>query len=192
MFNQRAAYDAYNMVQKVIDEVKGEGEVIEGNDWHYVMEGLEGDMLNKSIQLMSMSYEFDAEYARDLMLLLGEMTFIYRDGIRREVMHESILESMKSRIIFIAGGDIRVWVNVYENTRHFGGHEEGGWWYDWMELKEAHNVSFKEAEEKVKVLREEYGEGEGDISSVLGGYEFYFYIEGSRGESQSTERPHYE
>ena len=24
----------------------------------------------------------------------------------------------------------QVWLNVYEVTRHYGGSEEGGWWYD--------------------------------------------------------------
>lgn len=192
MINQSAAYNAYKMIQNVINEVKEDSEFVEGSDWSYVMEGLENEMSSKAIKLMNMSYEFEPEYARDLMTLLGEMTHIYRDGIRKEVRHESILESMKSRIVFISGGDIRVWVNVYTMTRHYGGPEEGGWYYDWLHLEEAHNVSFKEAQAKLESLKEEHGEGEGDISSVLDGHEVHIWIEGSRGESQTTERPYYE
>lgn len=190
MINQKAAYHAYQLVENA--EAQCEQSTEEVTDWYFAMEDLEGSMLSKTRELMSLSYTFEPEYARDMMILLGEMTYIIREAEQKEVHTDSVFRSLKERIIFLAGGDIRVWVNVYENTRHYGGPEEGGWWYDWMELKEGHNVSFKEADEKVESLKEEYGTGEGNISSVLGGYEIYVYIEGSRGESQDTVRPHYE
>jgi hypothetical protein len=83
------------------------------------------------------------------------------------------------------------WVNVYEVTRHYGGPEEGGWWFDWEQC--VHSEWFfsrKRANSYIQKMMLEYTD-QGDISSVLGGEEYYFYIERLKAESQSKERPHY-
>jgi hypothetical protein len=85
-------------------------------------------------------------------------------------------------------------VNVYEVTRHYGGPEEGGWWYDWAECLEVYPVRDEEQGEQVKEwLWENYKHKKyGDISSVLGGVDIRIYIEDEPKEYESTERPYYE
>lgn len=87
-----------------------------------------------------------------------------------------------------------VWVNVYEVTREYGGPEEGGWWYNWVECIDARYVPVEGyAETAKKKLEEEYGYVKrGNIYSVLGGAELYVMVEGSRASRQSLRRPHYE
>jgi hypothetical protein len=83
------------------------------------------------------------------------------------------------------------WVNVYVVTRHYGGPEEGGWWFDWNECVHSEwFISRKRARACIQKLRLEYID-EGDISSVLGGEEYWFSIERLKAESQDTELPHY-
>ncbi len=89
--------------------------------------------------------------------------------------------------------DNKVYVNVYEVTRHYGGAEEGGWYYDWYECLECVPCRENNAEKIKDELWEEYkGMKYGDISSVLGGVDIMIYIEEKRCESQTLERPYYE
>lgn len=61
-------------------------------------------------------------------------------------------------------------VSVYEVTRHFGGHEEGGWWYDKYECLETVPTKKENVETVTKHLEKEYSHMEhGDIGHVNGG-----------------------
>lgn len=188
MLNAKALYNIFKMVMKSVVELKKN----EGVNPCDVMQDLEEGFRDKAVELISTTHNYDPEYVKDSLLLIGEMSYIYLDGLERDVTYKSILSSMKERIIFLSGGDIRVWVNVYILTRRYGGAEEGGWYYDYMELEESHNVSYLEAQRKLDELKEKYGKGEGDISSVLGGYEVEIYVESERAESETKEVPQYE
>lgn len=86
-------------------------------------------------------------------------------------------------------------VGVYAITRHYGGGEEGGWWYNWAE----HVLSIPLIEpgsaeeiEQIKTFLSPRFEKEGDIYSVNGGVEYRFSPEINQGEDQSEHRPRYE
>lgn len=89
--------------------------------------------------------------------------------------------------------DLIVFVNSYKVTRHFGGQEEGGWWYNNYECIESIPVRNKYS----KLMEQESINNHknvkcGDIYSVLGGVELTILIEEKPCESQTTERPYYE
>lgn len=87
----------------------------------------------------------------------------------------------------------KVYVNVYEVTRRFGGQEEGGWWYNWYECLETVSCKAKYTDEIVEDLKKEYeGRKHGDIYSVLGGVDIQVLVESKRCESETTEAPMYE
>ena len=81
-------------------------------------------------------------------------------------------------------------VTVYKVTRHYGGPEEGGWWYNWYEpVFTEPFTSMTQRDEMQKRWRDQ---DTGDIYSVLGGAEYRVYAETELNESATTERPHYE
>lgn len=89
--------------------------------------------------------------------------------------------------------DLKVYVNVYRVTRHYGGPEEGGWWYNHFECVECVPVRNKNATTLRQDLEIEYADmKQGDIYSVLGGTEVDVRIERTRCESETRERPFYE
>ncbi len=90
-----------------------------------------------------------------------------------------------------------VYVNVYAVTRHFGGSEEGGWWYNAGEPLAS--VPFEEdaPPERVKAEKERLQElfshvAEGNIYSVLGGTELMIRVEDREARYWPEERPYYE
>ena len=85
-------------------------------------------------------------------------------------------------------------INVYSVSRHYGGAEEGGWWYNWYHTVKMIPVRNNKAltMRLVKLLKKYSRHAQGDIYSVLGGDEIIVRLEQFPGESQSTERPHYE
>jgi hypothetical protein len=89
--------------------------------------------------------------------------------------------------------DVLGFVNVYSVTRHYGGPEEGGWYYNWYTCLESFPCRYKNQHEVVEYLESEHGMKRfGNIYSVLGGKEIYITWEESPKESESTERPYYE
>lgn len=86
-----------------------------------------------------------------------------------------------------------VYVNVYRVTRHYGGAEEGGWWYNWFDCIETYPVRLKNAEVIKEKLENDYSYiKEGDIYSALGGTDMVVYIEENPKHSETKERPYYE
>ena len=85
-------------------------------------------------------------------------------------------------------------VSVYCVTRHYGGPEEGGWWYNRYDLETSLPIAWKgpSADECELFLRRVYGDGEGNIYSVSGGHQYEYVREYERGQHQTKGRPHYE
>lgn len=104
-----------------------------------------------------------------------------------EETYNLILEYFKKRV----GGEVTVFLNVYRLDRRYGGPEEGGWYYDHLSCVHTKEVSFSEIQKEKDALTKEYGTGEGNISSVLGGYEIHIYAEDEPSKSETKERPYY-
>lgn len=106
------------------------------------------------------------------------------------------------------------YVTAYAVTRHCGGPEEGGWWYDWNHfvgfmVVEAPESAFKGWNARsgnlyapqrntpidaaiAKIRRRFKDVEEGDISSVLGGTGLSIYVEDKLKEFETRRRPRYE
>lgn len=93
-----------------------------------------------------------------------------------------------------SSGRVGSFVNVYEVTRHYGGPEEGGWWYDWYELIHSYpTTSAKQTHNRcLKAARRFLDNAYGDTSSVLGGTQVWIRAEATIGKSATTHAPHYE
>ncbi len=91
-------------------------------------------------------------------------------------------------------GDFCV-ISLYYTTRHYGGPEEGGWWYNWDSLEASIPTYFSvdSVENIAKMLLDKHSsEIGGDIYSVLGGVDGWIRIERISGSAESKERPRYE
>lgn len=89
------------------------------------------------------------------------------------------------------------YVVCYGITRHYGGPEEGGWYYDWLRIVEVRKCwSAKDGVRVVHELREEYANPNRnwDRFSVLGGEDYYVrpYANPDCFPEEDRERPHYE
>lgn len=88
------------------------------------------------------------------------------------------------------------YVNAYDVDRAFGGHEEGGWWYDTQEPISSVKVrNVDQAIDAVDWLDEQwrdYFDDGRDISSVLHTGSLLITVEEHYAEYQPKERPHYE
>jgi hypothetical protein len=93
-------------------------------------------------------------------------------------------------------------ITAYSVTRHYGGPEEGGWWYNWYTVVETINIpkvyqkQTKHAINKVhhleEALRLKHDDiNEGNINHVTGGVELQIYFETNKHEFETTERPYY-
>ncbi len=85
------------------------------------------------------------------------------------------------------------YVNVYSITRHYGGPEEGGTWYNILDCIASVPVKGRKAARKeIKRLKKIYGKGRGNIYSVLGGTLIQYSIEDTYAQSQTREAYRYE
>lgn len=88
------------------------------------------------------------------------------------------------------------YVNAYAVTRHFGGPEEGGWWYNAGEPLASvplANPTVDQIEaERARLKSVLADHAEGDIYSVLGGVAVEVYPQDGPAVNWPTERPHYE
>ena len=86
-----------------------------------------------------------------------------------------------------------IYINVYHVTRHYGGPEEGGWWYNAGQLVESVETTVGDADRVRVELHEKHNhKNEGDIYSVLGGVLVEVTPEDHPGADWPAERPHYE
>ena len=86
-------------------------------------------------------------------------------------------------------------VSVYAVTRHYGGPEEGGWWYDWHThlLSIPVKLLLGVSDNALRLfLADQFDLNEYDNGSVLGDGEIHQMNEAYPAEHESTERPHYE
>ena len=108
-----------------------------------------------------------------------------------------------------------VYISEYSVSRHYGGPEEGGWWYDWcdfvrvvkvfdVDLSGAESVNGAEGLSNVRYEhpvfeacralndgtdnRDHYGR---DRFCVNGPSDVSYHVETYPGEDQTTERPYY-
>ncbi|WP_257132866.1 hypothetical protein [Bacillus thuringiensis] len=89
--------------------------------------------------------------------------------------------------------DMKVYVSAYKVTREFGGHEEGGWWFNWYTCLETIPCKNKFSDEiKEDLLKEYEGVKHGDIYSVLGGADIEVFIERRPAENETKQKPIYE
>lgn len=86
------------------------------------------------------------------------------------------------------------YVNAYCVTRHYGGPEEGGWWYNAGEPLASVPIDDGQDPEPVREhLRSKFSDvNQGNIYSVRGGEEVQVYIEDEFAAYFPRERPHYE
>lgn len=84
-------------------------------------------------------------------------------------------------------------------SRHYGGHEEGGWWYDWHTILDVRKAfTFKQALKHARELREKYPQpkynryscaNRGEDDTVL---RLVYSEDDPRWPEETTERPRYE
>lgn len=88
----------------------------------------------------------------------------------------------------------RMFVNVYERDRHFGGPEEGGWWWDSFEAKSTRRcASEKQARQWQAKIEASFTEPHYGVYSVLyAGGSFVCWVEEHPAKNQPEERPRYE
>ncbi len=97
-----------------------------------------------------------------------------------------------------------LYANLYLWDRGFGGHEEGGWWYDaytpadgdWVEEPPKHGLfaTAIEAENAAKALRkwcDEENQSRRSPSSVISEGHFVVRVEAWPAEPYPTRKPHY-
>lgn len=87
-----------------------------------------------------------------------------------------------------------LWVNVYKVTRHYGGPEEGGWWYNAGEPIHTESCDTEAEAESMKARLEQLyaDQKHGNIYSVNGGVDIDVYVEGHEGKPWPETIPHYE
>lgn len=185
--NEKVYFQLYKILKDTMEDYTNTNNKVEC--WDEVLNIAKNEFEKIAINIFNSYYEYDPQEAKAYMYVLGDLASILAEGKQSEISDQSIVTAMIDRIKFLADDEVRCWVNVYERTRRYGGPEEGGWYYDWDKLVESHNVPYDEAEAKADTIDRK---GEGDISSVLGGYQIHIRIEGSRGESKSRHTPHYE
>jgi len=89
-------------------------------------------------------------------------------------------------------------VSVYEVSRHYGGPEEGGWWYDWRQftgqtyLRRGAEKIQKTVDTLKQLLHEHQPRYDRFSCANRGEPDLVVIIEMIPGENESTERPRYE
>lgn len=87
-----------------------------------------------------------------------------------------------------------LYINAYAVTRHRGGSEEGGWYYNHYEtVKTVRAATKAKAERRQRSLEAEFApQAYGNIYSVRGGCEYRVLIESGPHASETRTRPCYE
>lgn len=139
------------------------------------------------------------EQIEKIVWAIGDSDFIYRfKELDQNQAHDLDYSNLlaEARVAHEAWLDapVLVYVNAYRITRHYGGQEEGGWWFDCGEpLGSLPCTSQRQAKSQVEDMRAKFEHlAEGDIDSVLGGTEVSVYIEEQFARVFPETRPTYE
>jgi len=95
------------------------------------------------------------------------------------------------------------YITVYHVTRHYGGPEEGGWWYNWNKPVETGKIPKKfqgntsrarnKVDQMVAKLKQDHEHEEwGNIYHMSDGLMVSVFTETNRREFETKVRPHYE
>jgi hypothetical protein len=89
------------------------------------------------------------------------------------------------------------YVNAYRVSRHYGGPEEGGWWYDSGEPLASVPLELDSTQETIQTVRDRLTALLGwtdsrNRYSVLGGDDFEIYVQSEPAAHFPDGRPHYE
>lgn len=91
---------------------------------------------------------------------------------------------------------VKFFVVVSHITRHYGGPEEGGWWYDWRSIEDVRKVFGCEGViGALEKLGEEYPRsryGRGSVLGNAGDYEFAICTDQEEFPEETKRRPTYE
>jgi len=124
--------------------------------------------------------------------------------MEKNEMNDTFVKKSKEKIkraIRNWRGDRRPrFITIYSTTRHYGGPEEGGWWYNWSECLETKSIPNCDKESLEAVVdsiierwcKEYEQHHHGNIYSVLGGEEVWITLEHHAGERGSKRTPRYE
>lgn len=94
--------------------------------------------------------------------------------------------------------NLPVTVSLYKISNHYGGSEEGGWWYDWWKrLESKRPMRYHRAVALITRLNEEIKaddkrQGKRSRTSMAGSPDYRWTWEDFGGEAASKEVPHYE
>ena len=134
-------------------------------------------------------------YADGNVLVTEDITY---DGnkipVYIEKPRELLIASGEDKWPGFNDGDLCV-VTLYLTTRHWGGPEEGGWWYNLDHVACSVPTMFSKEiiDLTAKLVLDKAGDGiGGDIYSVLGGCEGWIRIERVSGSAAVTTIPTYE
>jgi hypothetical protein len=109
------------------------------------------------------------------------------DGCSDEEAINGVHDGQKPGMLF---------VNAYAVTRHYGGREEGGWWFDagspLASIPCLTNEQCDEAIQRLRSIFEEEYEALRDRFSVIGEADLRISVEDVIATPWPTERPHYE
>lgn len=86
------------------------------------------------------------------------------------------------------------YVTAYEVTRHYGGPEEGGWWFNHYEVLATIPVKgYDHARKSMDALKEGFFHLQhGDIHSMAGGVEIRVLCESEKAQYETRQWPVYE
>ena len=125
--------------------------------------------------------------------------FIQKSGVppkTAEILVEDMVSEAKEQVARDLNSGAIKWLTIYEITRHYGGPEEGGWWYNLLDLLETLPISVSGEGEietlKLHLLNKHKELVWGDIYSVNGGAELEIILEDSPGENRTEKTPTYE
>lgn len=200
--HKRALMAVTDIIDHAVDIVQGDQEEIPMEEWCAVLALVMEDLGIYASSLIeenpfclahTQHGSLEPDFIRGSFTVVGNLVAVAKENDYLEEVQEekTVIDLMREYIREAAGGDLTVWLNVYRITREYGGPEDGGWWTDLTTLYEATEVKYSDTEKVLEEAQEKYGKGEGDISSVLGGYKVLILVEAERGESEDTETPHY-
>lgn len=120
--------------------------------------------------------------------------FFYPTDISREEVKRFEMDMRRNALA--DGEKPPIYAGVISIRRHYGGPEEGGWYYDWYQVEEILQCQdFRHLLSTVRQLRNDYPSCPHGRGSVIGGNDTVVYISRSKKlieDMQSEERPRYE